>query len=374
MTTKLILAASALATLLAVPAAHADTAQRPAGPRLQAILDRAMRSPGTEFPGVALYVRRPGETWSGAAGKARLAPARRMRPGDRFRAGSIAKTYVAATTLRLVEEGRFALDDPLPGVLPASVTARFPHADRITVRMLLNHTSGLPEFNDERFHADVAANPLRRWADAEFLDRAAALPPVAAPGERFAYSNANYTLLGLIIERATGKSWRAAVRERVLKPLRLTQTTLPEPGARPRGRDIAHGYEPVGGTLLDLTDVDSSMAGASGGHALLTTNRDLARFLRGLLAGKLFDKRETLKAMRTWVPGDGADGRVGYGLGMERYVLPGGVEVIGHMGTTAGYRAFMFHLPAQNVDLAMITTSPSDPSPVLMPALKLLAG
>jgi D-alanyl-D-alanine carboxypeptidase len=116
------------------------------------------------------------------------------------------------------------------------------------------------------------------------------------------------------------------------------------------------------------------MAGASGGHALLTTNRDLARFLRGLLAGKLFDKRETLKAMRTWVPGDGADGRVGYGLGMERYVLPGGVEVIGHMGTTAGYRAFMFHLPAQNVDLAMITTSPSDPSPVLMPALKLLAG
>jgi len=116
------------------------------------------------------------------------------------------------------------------------------------------------------------------------------------------------------------------------------------------------------------------MAGAAGGHALLTTTGDLSRFVRALLAGRLFQRPETLAAMRTFVPTPNDHGRVGYGLGLERYVLPGGVEMVGHMGTTAGYRAYMFHLPAQDIDLAMVTTSPDDPMPVLEPALKLLVA
>src|SRR5437773_1473898 len=97
---------------------HAREAPRPVGPRLQAILDRAVRAPETTFPGVALYVRRPGHmSWSGAAGKASIDPASRMRAGDRFRAGSIMKPFVAAATLQLVEEGKIALDDPPPAVL-----------------------------------------------------------------------------------------------------------------------------------------------------------------------------------------------------------------------------------------------------------------
>jgi len=78
--------------------------------------------------------------------------------------------------------------------------------------------------------------------------------------------------------------------------------------------------------------------------------------------------------MRTFLPTPNDHGRIGYGLGLERYMLPGGVEVIGHMGTSAGYRAFMFHLPAQNIDLSMIITSTADPSPVLFPALKVLVA
>jgi D-alanyl-D-alanine carboxypeptidase len=141
-----------------------------------------------------------------------------------------------------------------------------------------------------------------------------------------------------------------------------------------RRRDIAHGYQVIGGRRRDLTDVDASMGGAAGGHALLTTAGDLSRFLRALLAGRLFQRPETLAAMRTFVPTPDDHGRVGYGLGLERYVLPGGVEMVGHMGTTAGYRAYMFHLPAQDIDLAMVTTSPDDPMPVLEPALKLLVA
>lgn len=369
--------AGAAVFAMTVPAAeaavHAGEAPRPVGPRLQAILDRAVRAPATTFPGVALRVRLPGHgTWAGAAGKANIDPARRMRAKDRFRAGSIMKPFVAAATLQLVEEGRFALDDPLPAVLPSRVIARFPDADRITVRMLLNHTSGLGEYSGARHEREVLANPLRRWRVEEFLDRAAAQPRSSAPGERHAYSNTNYNLLGLVLEQATGKSWRAVVRERVIERLHLAHTSLPQPGDVPTGRGIAHGYELVNGRLRDLTNVDSSMAGAAGGHALLTTTEDLSRFLRALLAGKLFQRQETLEELRTFVAAETPHGQVGYGLGLERYVLPGGVEIVGHMGTTAGYRAYMFHLPAQDIDLAMVTNTPDDPMPVLRPALELL--
>jgi D-alanyl-D-alanine carboxypeptidase len=371
------LAASAAMTVPAIAAADAPAREAPRSveARLQAILDRAVRSPQTSFPGVALHVRRRGHgTWSGSAGRANVAPSRRMLPTHRFRAGSIMKPFVAAATLQLVEEGRFGLDDPLTTVLPPRVTARFVGAERITVRMLLNHTSGIGEYTDDAFDGEVVADPLRRWKVSELLDRAAAQPRASAPGERFGYSNANYNLLGLILERATGTSWRSVVRERVIAPLRLKHTSLPKPGHLPAGRDIARGYQSFGGALRDLTDVDSSMAGAAGGHALLTSTQDLSRFLRALLAGKLFERPQTLDAMMASVAAQTPEGRVGYGLGLERYMLPGGVELVGHMGTTAGYRAFMFRAPAKGFDLSMVLTSPDDPTPVLMPALELLVA
>jgi D-alanyl-D-alanine carboxypeptidase len=321
------------------------------------------------------YVRGPGRfTWSGAAGRARISPAVRMRPGDRFPAGSIVKTFVATATLQLAEEGRFGLDDTLPAVLPRSVVARIPEAGRITVRMLLNHTSGIGDYDDAAFDQEVVADPLRRWKVSELLDRAAAHPRTGAPGERFSYSNTNYNVLGLIIEHATGKTWRAVIRERIFRPLHLRHTSLPRPGHIPAGRDIAHGYTPLGGTQRDITRVDPSMAGAAGGHALFTTTRDLARFNRALLAGRLFQRRATLKAMRAFLPAPEPYGRVGYGLGLERWVLPGGLEMIGNLGSAGGYRALVFRLPAQRTEVAIFINSDGDPTPALVPALKLLAA
>ena len=373
---RIALASLTAAALLAVavPAAGAHTT-RPDGPRLQAILDRAVRAPGATFPGVALQVRRPGHaTWSGAAGTANVDTGRRLRSTDRFRAGSIMKPFVAAATLQLVEEGKLALDDPLPAVLPARVLARFPEADRITVRMLLNHTSGIGEYTDAAFDQEVLADPRRRWAVSELLDRAAAMPRAGAPGERHAYSNANYNLLGLILEQATGKPWRTVIRERVIERLHLRHTSLPAPGTLPSGADIAHGYELVDGRLVDVTDIDSSMAGAGAGNALLTNAQDLMRFLRGLLAGRLFQHQQTVQEMRTFVAATDSDGLTGYGLGLERYEFPGGVEVIGHIGTAGGYRALMFSLPAQHIELTMVLNQPGDPTPVLIGALELLLG
>lgn len=343
--------------------------------RLQETLDSAVDSPKTVFPGTALYVSQPElGTWAGAAGEGDIDPATPMRAEDTFRAGSIVKPFVSATILQLVEEEKLALDDPLTDVLPERVVARFADADRITVRMLLNHTSGLPEWSTPATDAAAVRDPARVWKVSEFLELAAAQPPSGAPGERHTYSNTNYTLLSLIIEQVTGESWRAVVRERVIDRLELENTSLPEPGDVSIGGDTAHGYELLNGELRDLTDVDPSMAAAAGGHALVTTTEDLARFVNALLAGELFEQPETLEEMLTFVPATDEGGVVGYGLGIQRYELPGGVEMIGHIGTTAGYRAFVGHLPAEGIDIAMVITNPDDPSPVLFPALELMAG
>ncbi len=360
------LACAALLTLT-VPAV-ADAA-----PKLQPILDASVKR--GEFPGVAMRVRlADGTTWSGAAGKSNLATGRPMRATDRFRAGSILKPFVAAATLQLVEEGRLSLDATLPSVLPTSVTARFPQASRITVRMLLNHTSGLAEWSTPQSDLEAFADPRRIWTTDEFLDRAAALPATGAPGERWSYSNTNYNLLGLILERVTGKPWRTVVRERVIRPLKLTHTSLPAPTSASRGRDLVHGYMLIDGRRIDATFVNSSMAGAAGGQAMLTTTEDLSRFVHAVLTGRLFEHRRTLKTLRTFVAASDANGLIGYGLGLERYELGGGVEVLGHAGGTGGYLSLMLRVPKQNIDMVITINQPGDIASVLMPALEALRG
>jgi D-alanyl-D-alanine carboxypeptidase len=195
------------------------------------------------------------------------------------------------------------------------------------------------------------------------------------PGQGYAYSNTDYVLLGLVIEEATGRSWREVVRDRVIEPLDLENTSLPEPGDPSIGSNAAHGYELMGGELRDVADVDPSMADASGGHALVTTTKDLTVFIHALLAGELFERPETLEEMLRFVEAtDENPYLVGYGLGIERYELPGGVEMIGHLGATAGYLAYTGRLPAQQIDVSMVITNAGDPSPVLLPALELMLG
>ena len=376
---KLVLLPLAAMIAILAPAASGAQGTKPVSKelagKLQRIIDSAVASPKVRFPGTGLYVSQPKlGTWSGAAGEANIKPATPMRANDTFRAGSIMKPFVAAVVLQLVEEGKLALDDRLPAVLPHTVVARVADADLITVRMLLNHTSGIPEYGDEKFNRGVLAQPKRIWKVDEFLDLAAAQPRAFAPGEGYAYSNTDYNLLGLVIERATGKPWRTVVREQIIDRLGLKHTSLPVPGHVSIGSDAAHGYEWANGKLHDVSDVDSSMVGAAGGNALVTTTEDLAHFLDALLAGKLFTRPATLKEMLTFVKATDVPGQVGYGLGIERYQFPGGVEAIGHLGTGAGYRAFIGRLPVQKIDIAMVITNPDDPTPVLIPALKLMLG
>jgi D-alanyl-D-alanine carboxypeptidase len=192
--------------------------------QLQAVLEAAVASPDTNYPGAVLHVSSPElGSWTGAAGLGEVETNTAMRSHDKFRAGSLTKPFISVVVLQLVEEGLFSLDDPMTAVLPESITGKFANSDQITVRMLLNHTGGLPDFLDLA-GPEIVANLEKVWEEEEFLEFASAQEPWFAPGEAQAYSNTDYTLLGMIIEEATGGSWREEMRQRIFEPLNLENT------------------------------------------------------------------------------------------------------------------------------------------------------
>jgi D-alanyl-D-alanine carboxypeptidase len=284
------------------------------------------------------------------------------------------KPLVSVVVLQMAERGRLSLDAPLPHVLPARVTRRFANASGTSVRMLLGHRSGIPEWITPAVIDEITHHPARVWEISEILDLAAAQPPLFAPGAGYSYSNTNYNLLGLIIEHLTGQSWRHEVSRRLIAPLGLTHTTLPADGNRSIIGRHAHAYGDVAGKTVDFTGVSPSMAGAAGGAALVTTVQDTARFLDALLTGSLFRHRHTLQQMLAFAPAPDVGGQVGYGLGIERRLLPGGVEAIGHLGISVGYCAFVARLRAQRVTMSLALNWAEDPSPLLVPAVQTLAA
>ncbi|WP_432154083.1 serine hydrolase domain-containing protein [Streptomyces tricolor] len=234
---------------------------------------------------------------------------------DRFRAGSITKTFVATVVLQLAAEHRLALSDPVERYLPGLLRGRGTDGRRITLRALLSHTSGLPDFT-EATRGTVPLTPLQA------VRIALTLPP-ARPG-RYAYSSTNYVLLGLVVRQVTGHSYAAEAERRVIAPLGLTGTSFP--GAR-RSLPAPHGraYAADGS---DVTRLDPRVAGAAG--ELVTTLADLDRFYAALLGGRLLPSH-WLREMLDTRAAHGA-----YGMGLFPVKLPCGTTVWGHNGRISG--------------------------------------
>jgi D-alanyl-D-alanine carboxypeptidase len=269
-----------------------------------------------------------GRTWSGAVGVRDVKRGGRPSPSGHFRIGSVTKTFVATVVLQLVDEGKVRLDDPVDRHLPGLVPGR------VTVRQLLNHTSHLydymsePGYSTNRWRGDAR---FRSYQPRELLKVAFAkkLPDDG----RWHYSNTNYVVLGLLVEKVTGRAYGEEVRRRVLRPLGLRHTVVPGDRA---GLPSPHakGYEPMP-RLVDATRMNPSLDWAAG--EMISTTRDLERFMSALLSGKL-TSAASLRAMRTTVE-TGAG--FGYGLGLQAYTLPCG-KVWGHSGELIGYLTFAF--------------------------------
>jgi D-alanyl-D-alanine carboxypeptidase len=333
---SLVTAATAMAVMAVPAAAAAGEADRYGQHReLLSGLDDVV---AVGAVGVSAEVRDARGVWRGARGVAELGATRAVPVRGRFRVGSITKSFLATVVLQLVDERRLRLDDTVETWLPGSV----PDGHRITVRQLLNHTSGLydyrptltlppkPEFLDNRW---------RTWTAAELIARAVANPPTSTPpGSAYAYSNTNYLLLGQIVEKVTGRPYAAEIERRVIRPLRLHHTTLPGTSPRIPGPH-SHGYVPIqrdgGIQLVDYTEMNPSVFGAAG--EMISTATDLNRFAVALLDGSLLP-RHLLDAMKT----PGIAGGKKYGLGLAWRDTSCGIRLYGNDGDALAYQAWSF--------------------------------
>jgi D-alanyl-D-alanine carboxypeptidase len=321
-----ILVMTAALSALAACGSLATTSRSATPPenlRLQKALDAVVAA---GVPGAVLLVREGGRTIRLTSGYGSLKPRTRMHTADRFRVGSITKTFVATVVLQLVGERKLSLADTVERWLPGVV----PNGRRITVRQLLNHTSGLFDYGgDRKFVADAYRHPLKNWTPRQIVAIATAHKPHFAPGAGWSYSDTNYYVLGLIVQAETGHSLTRELRERIFAPVRLRSTSL-DSAPRIAGR-YAHGY-----FLRPLEDVSvgsPSIQWAAG--ALVSNADDLARFYRVLLGGRLL-RPDLLRVMRTTVAAVQLGPGNAYGLGLQK--LPGPCGALwGHTGGSPGY-------------------------------------
>jgi D-alanyl-D-alanine carboxypeptidase len=331
-------------TTLTLTTTSVSTTQNPSiVEAVQALLDSwAAGGPG----GVAVAVAGDDDELTvaaaGTAGPDRVG----LDPGSPFRVGSLSKTFVAVMVLQLVAEGRVGLDDP--------VTAHAPNltiADGVSIRQLLAHRTGIPEYTDTELFPAVVADPSKSWTPADVLALVADQPREFAPDERFAYSNTNYIVAGLLLEAVTGITLAENLLSRIVEPLGLTSTYFAPDDNR----------SPVGGFSRLLTGGDTSgssyvaletSAGAAG--ALVSNAADLARFIRALASGELLPD-DIYAEMTSGLP---ADGRT---LGVFP-AYPPSTSGISNTGSIPGFVAFMQYDPATQ-DLLVLLLNDDGRSP-----------
>ncbi|MFE9659752.1 serine hydrolase [Streptomyces sp. NPDC005955] len=334
----------ALTAAVLVTAALTEPARASGAPDDHRRTERAMaETVANGAPGVTAQVRDRAGDWQAAVGVGDLRTGRPRDADDRYRIGSVTKTFVATVLLALEAEGRIDLDDTVERWLPDLVRGGGHDGRQITVRQLLNHTSGVrnytadPEFR--RWHFQDPGFSTHRFdtlAPRALVRTALSGPAAFAPGATWGYSNTNYVLAGLVIEAVTGRPYGEAVRDRIIRPLGLRATSVPGtdphvPG--PSGRGYGRLSDHPGATSVhDVTLLNPSMAYAAG--EMISSSADLTRFFAALLHGDLLPARQ-LAAMTTTVP-TGLPSRSRYGLGIASVPTGCGLWLWGHGGGIPG--------------------------------------
>jgi D-alanyl-D-alanine carboxypeptidase len=289
------------------------------------------------IPGAIIYVDDPGLcSWTTAMGMGNLASSQPMHVNNSMRIGSLTKTLTGTVILQLVDQHKLGLDDPIGKYQPD-----VPNGNNITIRQLLNMSSGLFNYSeDEGFAQALLADPYKVWAPQELVVIAFKHPPYFAPGKGFHYSNTNTILLGLLIERLTGMAVEKVFQRNIFRPLGMHQSSLPPLSSSaipdPHAQGYMYGTDFTGkGPTLNVTDWNPSWGWAAG--SAISTLHDLKIWAKALATGRLLSTA-TQKERLTWVTC--ANIWLGkpqcYGLAVADH---GGF--IGHTGTLPGFQSFM---------------------------------
>ena len=328
----------------------------PIDAQLQEVLDKGIEK--NESHGVSATIIDPnGEIWNGVSGISHDSVP--IAPHMLFAIGSVTKNFVAALTLSLAEDGILNLDDPISDWLPP-----YPYIDgNITIRQLLNHTSGLYMFWDnQQIWDDLIANRTKTFSPEEVLGYLK--EPDFAPGEGWRYSNTNYLLLAMIINKATGSNISTELKNRLLQPLGLTEFYLSQEESIPTHQAHVYGDNWDGGPVRDVTFLPrtSHESITYGSAGIFTTSENLARWSHALFNGEILEQ-QSMEEMLDFVTFTPVSNMKAYGLGVQEYTnkISFGEYAIGHAGGNIGTTTYMLYLPERNVSIVvMINAFPND--------------
>jgi D-alanyl-D-alanine carboxypeptidase len=335
--------------------------------RLQSTLDRVRTK--LAIPGASVTVIFPdGSSWSGGSGLANVATRTPVAPSTAFAFASMSKTFTSALVIQLIAEGRLHLTDSAASLLPN--LAR-PLDRRITIAMLLDHTSGLQDyFLNPKIDKPLQAQPTRPWTTDQAL--AYVLKPYFPPGRGWHYSNTNYLLLGLIVERITSQPLDVAIRTRLLDPSGLKAIWY-QAKEQPRA-PLAHGYRLTGTKssvkAIDLADGSgvapfrSVVTAAAGAGSLAGTSDDLAHWARLLYSGEVLGADGTAILLGGFSAAAAYKPAIAYGYGVQAVTIDGHAS-FGHSGRLLGFRGVLRHFPVEGLTIAVLTNqSRADPAEI----------
>lgn len=333
------------------------TPNHPKAAAYQAVLDQYVAK---GLPGISALVRDANGVWVGASGKADISENVDMKPCTVSKACSITKTFIGALSLKLVEENAFALDDPLSKWLSAEVIDKVKNARESTVRMLLNHTTGIADvIDDNSFYLAVLNNPARKWTPDELIPYVYGDEPEFAPGTDASYSNTNFLLLVMVIESATGQDHARLLREKIIEPLDLSNTSYYWHDALPAY--TAQGYFDLynNGTILNMTNYNTGSGNGYGG--LYSNVYDLQTFIEALVREKKVLSAASMAQMLTFTD-PVEDANRANGLGIFRDFLERAPDeyAYGHRGRDLGYTADMYWFPEKDITMVYFVNYGTD--------------
>ena len=341
----LLLVCAALSVCTALLAAAPTNAAF--SPKLKRKLALVVKNNMTDsrLPGVGVGVWQPGRgNWVRAFGTADRKTGRRARTTDHVRIASITKTFTATAILQLVDQGRLSLDDHLSMFVPG-----VDNGDRITIRQVLDMTSGIYDFTDDaRIGKRFYAKPMLRFGPAQFFAILRRHKPAFAPGTKAVYCDSNYYLLGLILEKITGRPAGRIITDQIIRPLRLRNTSYPTGQTLPK--PFANGYFgglDLTGPLRDVTVINPANGATAG--AMQSTLGDLRKWAKALATGQVLSRSLQAQRLQTVpFPNPGSPVDISYGLGIFKLD-----NLLGHNGAVIGYSTAMFYLPSKRAAIVV---------------------